>query len=247
MSDPLFAALTEVSTAHGLQFVSCAEHHWQLRDERRVISNVWPTKYKTLDWWPKQGTTVKHRKPDQVIQAIERIARMYALDKANTALNVARAAEQKRLQQQAKRSQPVEPKPAVIQPPPVSAPPLPTRPRQITASIIAKPPTQPGAKQQQPSADEPPFEPTNDNVDTPEIDQTPVVEEVPLPLPFLSPAARFQRRRPANLDLGYDGKELRIIINGGSFSDSFRLNPEDSLVFLLKASNILKAMQHGIT
>ncbi len=58
----------------------------------------------------------------------------------------------------------------------------------------------------------------------------------------------FQRRL-VRADLTLEGNELRIIINGSTFSDSFRLSAADTVIFLQKAGlarDTIQQFQHNV-
>ncbi len=87
----------------------------------------------------------------------------------------------------------------------------------------------------------------------PRVEQKPVTPALPVTAPIAQHVEQDKSLEPTRLDkpttglypdlnrrtvacdLSLEGRHLRIIINGSSFSDSFRLTAEDTLIFLAKA------------
>ena len=49
--------LRVAASSAGLNFIVRTPYHWQIAAGNKVLTNIWPTKYKTLDWWPTNGQT----------------------------------------------------------------------------------------------------------------------------------------------------------------------------------------------
>ena len=73
--------LRAAASSAGLNFIVRTPYHWQIAAGNKVLANIWPTKCKTLDWWPSQGQTTVHRNDSDLLTATTQLMAAYASHK----------------------------------------------------------------------------------------------------------------------------------------------------------------------